>query len=594
MRKLLVPFLVSLFALAASAQTVPQVFDLSSYGVRIEPDRRVMVVLATIDAGRSQVPGSENKRAVDTKLSPVGSAFRTQMNTDVAVPDDLRTKISSFLTLYRRRRPTATDAEIIAPFVAMAYSLAPPPDLGDPVVTTDLPGDLLDVLDFAPLVREFYRRTAIGSKLDEYIKADQKESDAKLRGSAREMIGEVLDYLHTKPQTIYAEKVKTETKKSNSKTTMLEKTSVREHERRFTIVPEMLAPSGNVQFLNVRDDYYVIVPPDTDLSQSDARRAFIQYVVDAVILTNAKDVSAIIPGVKQLVDERRKVNPNISPDAYLAVSRSLVAAIDAREAEFTKVDSATAIARQRISGLKTDDEKRAVSAELEKFKQAQADETAVRLSEDYENGAVVAFYFAQQLRGVEDSGFDIAASMHEMLLSFDATKESNRLSEFADARKRGLAAREAKKTNPVVAANTVIENPVTTRLLEIQKTIDAKNYTKAATDLNQLSKDNPSDPRIYYNLGRVATLEVEGITDQDAQTKKLIEAKDWYVKAIDHSTATTDGDLLSLTYVALGRIYEFYNDKDTSMKLYEKAIMIGPGGGYDEALAGKQRLLKAP
>jgi tetratricopeptide (TPR) repeat protein len=184
--------------------------------------------------------------------------------------------------------------------------------------------------------------------------------------------------------------------------------------------------------------------------------------------------------------------------------------------------------------------------------------------------------------------------MREMLLSFDATKESGRLAEFADARKRGLAAREAKKTNPVVAVNTIVENPVTTRLLEIQKTIDAKNYTKAAADLNQLSKDNPSDPRIYYNLGRVATLELDGITEQDAQTKKLIEAKNAYVKALEVSTASTDRALVSLTYVALARIYEFYNDKDTSLKLYDKAILMGPGGGYDEALAGKQRLLKTP
>src|SRR5262249_12122795 len=104
----------------------------------------------------------------------------------------------------------------------------------------------------------------------------------------------------------------------------------------------------------------------------------------------------------------------------------------------------------------------------------------------------------------------------------------------------------------------------------------------------------PTDPRIYYNLGRVATLELDGITDQDAQTKKLIEAKNAYVKAIEVSTATTDRALLSLAYVALAHIYEFYNDKDTSLRLYDKAIQIGPAGGYDEALAGKQRLLKTP
>jgi hypothetical protein len=72
----------------------------------------------------------------------------------------------------------------------------------------------------------------------------------------------------------------------------------------------------------------------------------------------------------------------------------------------------------------------------------------LRLSDDYENGAVLSFYFGQQLHGMEEAGFDIAASMREMLLSFDPAKESNRLAEFAEARKRAVAARESRKNSP--------------------------------------------------------------------------------------------------------------------------------------------------
>jgi tetratricopeptide (TPR) repeat protein len=596
MKKLFPLFLTLVFAAVSYSQNVPAGFDISNYGVKIEPDRRVIVVLATLDAARVQNGPDAGARLLNTKLSAAGTAFRTRLDGDLSVPNDLRQKISTFLTQYRKRRPNTTDAEIVVPFIAMGYSLAPPPDLGDPLVTVDLPGDLLDVLDFAPLVREFYRRSGISAKLDQYVKDYQTDTDLKLRGSAREMVAEILDYLHTKPQTIYAERVKTETGRSKSKTTALKNVEIREHERRFVIVPEMLAPANNIQFLNVRDDYYVIVPPDTDLTISDARRAFIQYVVDAIVLTNAKDVANIIPGVKQLLDERRKVNPDISPDAYLAVSRSLAAAVDARESEYVKVDYATAIARQKIAGLKTDAEKRAVSAELEKFKQAQADGTALRLSEDFEKGAVLDFYFAQQLHGLENSGFDIAASMRDMVISFDATKETNRLAESAEARKRAIQAREARKGNTAASEVAIVENPVTTSLLEIQKTIEAKDYTKATADLNQLAKTSPSDPRIYYNLGRVASFELENITDADAQTRKLIEAKNAYVRVLETATPATDRALLSLTYVALARIYEFYNDKDSSVKLYDKAIELAdvPGGAYTQAIAGKQRLLKNP
>jgi tetratricopeptide (TPR) repeat protein len=614
MRAVLILIAFIFLAVGADAQTAPVSFDLSNYGVRIAPDKRVMIVLATIDAGRTENASGERIRAVNPKLSRAGTAFRERLDGELTVPDDLRQKIGLFLTQYKRRRPTLTDAEIVSPFVAMAYSLAPPPELSDPVITSDLPGDLLDVLDFAPLVREFYRRSGISAKLDTYTKEYQTQTDSKLQTSAREMVSELLDYLHTKPQTIYSERVTV--KADKSKRTTIKNTAIRDHDRRFAIVPELLAPAGNVQFLNIRDDYFVIVPPDTDLSVSEARRAFIQYVVDAIVLTNANDVSQIIPGVKKLIDEQRKVNPNISPDSYLAVSRSLVAAIDAKENEFARVSAATAISRQRIDSISSDeqaritaakseeekqkiaristDEKKKVSADLEKFKQAQADETALRLSEDYEKGSVLSFYFAEQLKGMESAGFDIASSMRDILLSFDPAKETGRLAQFAEARKRADAARESRKNDPTTIETAIVENPVTTKLLEIQKIIESKNYSKASADLKALLQSNPQDARIHYNLGRVAMFEAAGLTDGDEQAKKMVEAKNAYAGVL--RVAATDRALLSLTYVALARIYEIDDNKEYAVKLYDKAIEIGdvPGGAMKIAIEGKQKLIQNP
>jgi tetratricopeptide (TPR) repeat protein len=586
---------ICLLAFAAAAQQPATGFDLSNYGVRIAPDKRVMVVLATIDAGRIENAQGEKLRVVNTKLSTAGEAFRKRLDAELTVPDDLRQKIGLFLTQYTRRRPTLTDGEIVAPFVAMAYSLSPTPDLSDPVVTSDLPGELLDVLDFAPLVREYYRRSGISAKIDGYVKEYLAETDTKLPGSAREMVADLLDYLHTKPQTVYSERVKVQADKS--KRTTITNTEIREHDRRFAIVPELLAPAGNVQFLNIRDDYYVIVPPETDLSVSEARRAYIQYIVDAIVLTNANDVSQIVPGVKQILDERRNAGASVSPDAYLAVSRSLVAAIDAKSMEFARVNAATTIARQRLDALPAGDAKRkAIADDLDKFKRAQADETALMLSEAYEKGAVLAFYFADQLKGMEAAGFDIAGSMREILLSFDATKETGRLAQFAEARKRAEAAREARKNSPAPVATTVVENPVTTKLLEIQKTIEARNYSKASADLKALAQSSPQDARVHYNLGRVAMLEAAGLTDADQQASKLLEAKNAYSGVIRVATPATDRALLSLTYVALARIYEIDDNKEYAVKLYDKAIEIGdvPGGAMKLAIEGKQRLIQNP
>jgi hypothetical protein len=92
----------------------------------------------------------------------------------------------------------------------------------------------------------------------------------------------------------------------------------------------------------------------------------------------------------------------------------------------------------------------------------------------------------------------------------------------------------------------------------------------------------------------VASLTAGSIQDEDLQAKRLTEAKAAYSNVLKNATASTDKALLSLTYVALGRIYEFFNDPEYAAKLYDEAIKLGEvaGGGQKDAIAARQRLLK--
>jgi tetratricopeptide (TPR) repeat protein len=402
----------------------------------------------------------------------------------------------------------------------------------------------------------------------------------------------LLDYLHTRPRLTVTERTVVETTKAGSKTT-LRKTESREVDRRFYIVPEKLVAKGDINFLNIRDDYYVVVQPDTDLSFSDARRAFLRFVLDPLVVANSNEVTAMRAWAKPLLEETRKANPSISGDVFLAITRSLVAAADVRQNEFAQLRIATEQSREMIDKQRTKEGKQKVSNDLKKFTEALSDEATLRLHEDYEKGAVLSFYFAEQLRGIEDSGFDIAGSLREMIAAFDQAKETARLTTTAEARKRATAARALRKSNPETRA-VAVENPVTTRLLEIQKTIESKDLVKANADLKKLLVEYPAEPRIYYNIGRVASLSLESIENEDAQAQRLLEAKAAYSNVISTATPTTDRALLSLTYVALARIYEFQNQKDYALRLYEKAIELQnvPGGGFQSAMEAKARLIK--
>lgn len=616
MKKVLLFILILISANALSAQKAqPQPFDLTAYGVRVEPDRRLMTVLASLEAAD-----------IETPLSVKGARFRERVRADLRnLNPELRQKIKTFFDQYKRRHPNQTTSELVAPFVSMAYSLSPVPDLSDPARATDLPGDLLEVLDYAPLVREFYRRLT-GAKIDEYVKIYQAE-DKDLRRSAFEMTAGLLDYLHTKPQLSYIERIKTETKSAKSKKAKLTKTEIRERSRRFFVVPEMLAPRGTVNFLNIGDDYFAVVPVETDLNQSETRRAYLQFVIDALVLSNAKDVSAMSQGIRVLLAERRRENQDVSPDPFLAVSRSLVAAVDAREFAFQKYAAATRAARQnpKQPGREQTDRQGRKTTQLSnelflidgKFVMPTVDdEVALRLSEAYERGAVLSFYFADQLKGLENSGFDVASSFRDMILSLDATKETNRLPLFADAVKRASAARNDARLGETDINKSSVLKPVTVELLEIDKITESKNYTVAKIKLEQLLYNNRGEPRIFYALGRVASLSAEGVTDDDARNTRLADAKAAYenviqsamsgIQPIDNDSinvnstnkelAETARALVSLSYVALGRIYEYDGDDEYAVKIYEAAIKIGrvSDGAFDEAVAAKERLLKKP
>lgn len=644
--------LILVFLVGAHAQTTSQAFDLSQYGVKIEPDRRLIVVLASLEAA-----------GLETPLTAKGTDFRQKLRTDLATLNpDLQQKMKFFVDQFAKRyaekyKQSLKDAngkplldeqksfseqfekyrtgnlkdekerrefldkhrgffnEIAAPFISMAYTLSPVPDLAEPTRATDLPGELLEVLDFSPYVRQFYRSpikvsdgaeqktTTVGARIEEYYKEYQATGDA-LRPSTVRMVGDLLDYLHTRPQTTYLEQVKTEVQKGKSKKTTLSKIETRERTRRFFIVPDLLAQSDTINFRNIGDDYYAIIPPGTDLSESEVRRAYLQFILDPIILKNSRDILTLKEGLKALLDERRKSNPAVSPDIFLAVSRSLVAATDARQTYYQRFQEATAEARRNV-GRKpisetTDAQGRKVvrlSDELYlidgRFAMPAAeDELMLKLSESYEKGAVLSFYFAQQLKGLEDAQFDIASSLRDMILSLDTTKETNRLTETADARKRALAVRDQQRKNALV----IVENPLTKRLTEIEPLIQSQKYAEAEIELKTLLAANLTEPRVFYALGRVKSLSAASITEPEKRNGQLLEAKNFYENVLKSATDKTDTALISLTYVALARLYEYYDQNQYAIKIYEKVISMGDmkGGAYQEAIAARERLLKQP
>src|ERR1044072_6577304 len=90
-----------------------------------------------------------------------------------------------------------TPAEQAARYLSLAYTLGQPPTFDAPACYEDLPTGMLDVLDFVPLVREFYEKSGMEARHPNYLGMHRAARD-KLRAPTIDMERGVLSYLHTR------------------------------------------------------------------------------------------------------------------------------------------------------------------------------------------------------------------------------------------------------------------------------------------------------------------------------------------------------------------------------------------------------------
>ena len=562
-------------------------FDLRQYGIDFQADPRLIVVMAALEAA------GWNPLAAGREPS----AFRAMVRKDLASLDpDLRERLRVFYERNRLPAP-ATPADQASRYVSLALSLSPVPALEAPERSDDLPSGLLEVLDFASLVREFYRRSGLEDKMVSYVRAYQAEGD-RLRSPTTEMIRGLLTYLHTQPLTFSTERV--EVKSPTAKKNQDKKSyTYRQKDRRFFIEPDLLAAPGAINFRVIGDDYYAIVPEGTDPTSSELRRAYLQYVIDALVLRFNKDIALRRDQVRQLINERQKANGQTSPDVFLTVSRSFVAAADARYDEVRRIETLTQSARARLQAEKDEKVKASIGAETIAETKAIQDETVARLADDYERGALLSFFFAEQLKGVETAGFDVANFFADMMASFDPAKETKRPEEYAEARKRALAAREQRLAARRAEIGSMTSDPGNQRTAELVKELSAveeilrlKDYNGAETRLKGLLPNFPREPRIFFALGQTSSLAASDAIDDSTRDERLGRALSNYRLALEAASPETDRAVMSRAHEAIGRINEFLENKPEALKHFEEAIKIGEvrGGAYKEAVEGRRRL----
>jgi len=468
--------------------------------------------------------------------------------------------------------------------------------LAAPERSEDLPGGVLEVLDFAPLMREFYRRSGIDERLVSYMRAYQAEGD-RLRPSTSDLVRSVVSYLHTRPLTVSGERVLVKPNSTSKNAPRVY--TIREHDRHFYIVPDLLATPGTINLRVIADDYYAIVPEGTDPTSSELRRAYLQYVIDPLMVRFNREIAERREPLRQLLKQREKSEESVTPDVFIAVSRSLVAAADARYNELVRLQRLNLATRARFNQAKTDTERAAISAENQATTASIKDETIAQLADEYEHGAVLDFFFAEQLQGIEASGFDVANFFSDMIASFDPVREAKRPEEYGAVRARVVAAKQerlAKRsqvdTSTYTPAEATRASALIKKLSDIEQILIQKDYNGAEARLRDLSVEYPGDPHIFFAMAHTKSVAAADATDEDVQAERLKAALTNYRLAVEAAAPETDRALISRAHEAMGRIHAFFDQKQEAANEFEAAIRIGDvvGGAYKAAVEGKKKL----
>src|SRR5215471_5878438 len=163
----------------------------SEANVRISPDVRTFVVMAALNiAGFDYESGGQ-------PLSPA----RAELRKDLAKLDpQVKEKLASFYQSHRR--PGVDETSDAARYAALSLLMTEPPGF-TVYQSTDhpLPADLQPLLDFVPLLREFYLKSGMRELLPKYMAVGEAYA-TRLRGPVGSVIYDVLDYFHTRPEMV--------------------------------------------------------------------------------------------------------------------------------------------------------------------------------------------------------------------------------------------------------------------------------------------------------------------------------------------------------------------------------------------------------
>jgi hypothetical protein len=546
--------------------------------VRIESDVRTFVVMAALNAA------GFDRESGNQPLTPA----RAEIRRDLAKLDPgLKARLAAFYKSHRREG--VDEAVDVMRYAALSMLMTAPPAFSIYAKEDNsVPPDLRPLVDFVPLVREFYIKGGIRELVPKYLSVSNSYV-AAYRKPVGELIYETLGYFHTEPQTVITMKpLVIESAGPGSQKKPVAGVVTRSRTRQVFIVPDPLAALGTAvvrgDILNqkdellarrVGDDYIVIVGPSTSITVGAIRQALIRFVIDPMIERHLRDSLQYKDQISALVAGIPTAPKQYAASVYLVLRESLAQAAEAR---IRRID-----AGPRGESYNDDD-------------------ATYDLAQAYMGGAALSFHFYESLIGLEKVGISIEDFFDQMLATTKFDREALRPTEFeavvtrVTAARKAAAAREAAAPPGVSAENTALAE----KFLMSDGLIRQRRFAEARVVVGEILAMRPNSARALYGMAQIvnqtpSTVELDPKSDENdkiqAQHDRLEQSIKLYRSAMQNASLENEQWLVQWCHVYIGRILDFQEFRVDAIAEYEKAIAMGdiPNGGYKEAVEGKER-----
>ena len=464
--------------------------------------------------------------------APVRVRVRDEINRSLAKSEDARAKRDKVCLYIAQHRLTGSVGDI-SQYISLALYLSPPPELETTVDLPEMPPDSTQVVEIAPLLRDFAAAVDLHGIWLAVHRTYDEETD-RLHDSLSKMIVATNLYLKMPASTYDG--------------------------RRFVVVIEpMLSPS----MVNARvygTDYVVVVSPvNGKLRITDVRHIYLHYVIEPLLFSRSNAIDRMQPILKEIHDAPLEFR--YRSDTVALTVECLIKAIEARIID-------TGIPEYKIpAGVQRSD-----LPHYEHERQLyQQKVDAVRLAavhHDMTQGFVLTQYFYEQLLEFEKNPAGLGDTIGEMVYGMDVAQQVHRARDIEFDKQADSDVLQRSKPRTLTGLD-LAEARLSAGDVATASAMARQALAVHSDSLESVSQEAHAD----FILARAA-----------AMTGHPDEAVDRFQKTL---ATSKEPRLLAWSHIYLGRMLDLDCKRDQAISEYQLALAVRDGA-QDTRLAAER------